>query len=134
MPVSKPDERPQRPVIDHVGFEVADLDASIAFYDAVFSRLGVRQVFRSESAVAYGKHRPVLWIVRRGRGPGTSYGHIAISAAGRRAVDAAYAAGLEHGGTDNGAPGLRPHYGRNYYAAYMFDPDGYRIEFVSGSH
>jgi catechol 2,3-dioxygenase-like lactoylglutathione lyase family enzyme len=134
MSQAQPDERPYRPVIDHVGIEVADLEVSIVFYDAVFSRLGIRQVHRSGSSVAYGKHSPVLWIVRRGRGPAPAFGHIAIAAAGRRAVDAAYAAGLEHGGADNGAPGLRPSYGKNYYAAYMFDPDGYRVEFMSGSH
>ena len=134
MSPDQPDERPLRPVIDHVGIEVTDLDASIEFYDAVFSCLGIRQVYRSANSVAYGKHSPVLWVVKRGRGPGPSFGHIAIAAAGRRAVEAAYAAGIEHGGWDNGAPGLREDYGKNYYAAYLTDPDGYRIEVVSGSH
>jgi catechol 2,3-dioxygenase-like lactoylglutathione lyase family enzyme len=123
-----------RPVIDHVGFEVADLDASAAFYDAVFAVMGVRQVFRSANAIAYGRHTPVLWIVRRGRGPAPAFGHLALAAAGRPAVNAAYAAALKHGGSDNGEPALRPHYGKNYYAAYVHDPDGYRVEFVSGSH
>lgn len=134
MSPAQPDERPYRPVIDHVGIEVADLDASIEFYDAVFSWLGIRQVHRSHSSVAYGKHSPVLWIVSRGRGPAPAFGHLAIAAAGRPAVDAAYAAGLEHGGSDSGAPGLRPDYHKNYYAAYVLDPDGYRVEFVTGSH
>lgn len=134
MSPEQPDERPVQPVIDHVGIEVTDLDAAIEFYDAVFSCLGIRQVHRSPNAVAYGKHSPVLWVVRRGRGPGPSFGHLAIAAVGRRAVEAAHAAGIEHGGWDNGAPGLREDYGKNYYAAYLRDPDGYRIEVVSGSH
>jgi catechol 2,3-dioxygenase-like lactoylglutathione lyase family enzyme len=134
MSLEQPDERPQRPVIDHVGIEVADLDASIVFYDAIASRLGIRQIHRSASSVAYGKHSPVLWIVSRGRGPAPAFGHIALAAAGRPAVDAAYAAGLEHGGRDNGAPALRPHYHRNYYSAYLLDPDDYRVEVVTGSH
>jgi catechol 2,3-dioxygenase-like lactoylglutathione lyase family enzyme len=135
MSLTPPEEVPApRPVIDHVSFEISDLENSVEFYDAVFAVMGVRQVFRSSSAVAYGRHAPVLWIVKRGRGPGPSFGHLAIAAAGRPAVDAAYSRALEHGGTDNGAPGLRPHYGTNYYAAYVHDPDGYRLEFVSGSH
>jgi catechol 2,3-dioxygenase-like lactoylglutathione lyase family enzyme len=128
-------ERPApRPVIDHVSLEVSDLDSSTAFYDAVFAVVGVRKIFRSASAAAYGRHAPVVWIVQRGRGPAPAYGHLAIAAAGRPAVLAAYAAGLEHGGRDDGTPGPRPDYGAHYYAAYLLDPDGYRVEFVTGSH
>lgn len=128
------EERPPQTVIDHIGLEVTDLERSLDFYDAIFACLGVRRVHTGESAVAYGYHSPVVWIVERGRGPASSFGHLAINAAGRRAVEAAYEAGLDHGGTDCGAPGERPHYGRNYFAAYLNDPDGYRVELVSGSH
>jgi catechol 2,3-dioxygenase-like lactoylglutathione lyase family enzyme len=56
---------------------------------------------------------------------------MALSASGKAAVDAAYAAGIASGGTDDGAPGPRPQYGSRYYAAYLRDPDGLRVEVVS---
>jgi catechol 2,3-dioxygenase-like lactoylglutathione lyase family enzyme len=85
----------------------------------------------SEHAVAYGVNAPQVWIVTRGRKPGPGYGHLALQASGKAAVDAAHAAGLSSGGTDDGAPGMRPQYGERYYAAYLRDPDGLRVEVVS---
>jgi catechol 2,3-dioxygenase-like lactoylglutathione lyase family enzyme len=121
-------------MIDHVGFEVSDLARSARFYDALFARLGVRRVHESEAAIAYGSHEPRFWIVQRGRTPARGYGHVAIQATGRVAVDAAYAAALGAGGQDDGAPSLRPQYGPRYYAAYVLDPDGLRVEVVAGGH
>jgi catechol 2,3-dioxygenase-like lactoylglutathione lyase family enzyme len=118
-------------VIDHVGFEVSDLRRSAQFYDAVFYALGARRMFESEHAIAYGINDPQLWIVVRGRAPSPGYGHIALQASGRAAVDAAHAAGIASGGSDDGQPGQRPQYGRRYYAAYLRDPDGLRVEVVS---
>jgi catechol 2,3-dioxygenase-like lactoylglutathione lyase family enzyme len=118
-------------VIDHIGFEVSDLARSAAFYDAMFFSLGVRRMFESEHAVAYGINEPQLWIVVRGRAPGPSYGHVALRASGRAAVDAAYRSGLSAGGADDGAPAHRPQYGRRYYSAYLRDPDGLRVEVVT---
>jgi catechol 2,3-dioxygenase-like lactoylglutathione lyase family enzyme len=118
-------------VIDHVGFEVADLERSAAFYDAVLFALGVRRMFEREHSIAYGVNGPDLWIVVRGRPPAPGYGHVALSASGKAAVDAAYAAGLANGGSDDGSPGQRPQYGPRYYAAYLRDPDGLRVEVVS---
>jgi catechol 2,3-dioxygenase-like lactoylglutathione lyase family enzyme len=118
-------------VIDHVGFEVSDLQQSARFYDAVFYALGARRMIESEHAVAYGINAPEVWIVVRGRRPGPGYGHLALHASGKAAVDAAHAAGLAHGGADDGAPGPRPQYGRRYYAGYLRDPDGLRVEVVS---
>jgi catechol 2,3-dioxygenase-like lactoylglutathione lyase family enzyme len=118
-------------VIDHVGFEVSDLGRSARFYDAVFKALGARRMFDSEHAVAYGIVSPVVWIVVRGRRPGPSYGHMALEASGKAAVDAAHAAGVGNGGTDDGPPARRPQYGARCYAAYMRDPDGLRVEVVS---
>lgn len=118
-------------MIDHVGFEVGDLARSRQFYDAVFYALGARRMFESEHAVAYGVNNPQVWFVVRGRPPGPGYGHIALQASGRAAVDGAYRAGLAAGGSDDGAPGQRPQYGRRYYAAYMRDPDGLRVEVVA---
>ncbi len=106
-------------MIDHVGFEVSELARSARFYDAVFGALGARRMIDSEHAVAYGVNGPVFWIVVRGRAPGPGYGHVALEASGKAAVDAAYAAALRAGGSDAGAPGPRPQYGRRYYAAYL---------------
>jgi catechol 2,3-dioxygenase-like lactoylglutathione lyase family enzyme len=120
-------------IIDHLGFEVADLERSARFYDAVLGRLGIRRQFQSPAAVAWGDNSPQFWIVQRGRAPQPGYGHVAVSATSRPAVDAAYNAGLEHGGSDDGPPGPRPNYGPRYYAAYLRDPDGLRVELVTGS-
>jgi catechol 2,3-dioxygenase-like lactoylglutathione lyase family enzyme len=118
-------------MIDHVGFEVSDLRRSARFYDALFFAIGGRRMFESERAIAYGVNGPDVWIVERGRTPAPGYGHVAVQASGKAAVDAAHAAGLARGGADDGAPGPRPRYGRRYYAAYLRDPDGLRVEVVS---
>ncbi len=118
-------------MIDHIGFEVTDLARSAAFYDSVFFALGARRMFESEHAVAYGRNGPVFWIVVRGRTPAPGYGHVALEASGKVAVDAAHAAGLANGGSDDGAPGPRPQYGPRTYAAYLRDPDDLRVEVVS---
>jgi catechol 2,3-dioxygenase-like lactoylglutathione lyase family enzyme len=118
-------------LIDHIGFEVLDLGRSARFYDVVFGALGARRLVDSEHAVAYGVTSPVVWIVVRGRMPGPGYGHMALQASGKVAVDAAHAAGLANGGRDDGSPGFRPQYGEGCYAAYLLDPDGLRIEIVS---
>jgi catechol 2,3-dioxygenase-like lactoylglutathione lyase family enzyme len=118
-------------MIDHVGFEVSDLRHSARFYDAVFFALGARRMFESQHAVAYGIDAPQVWIVVRGRPPGPAYGHLALRAIGKAAVDAAHAAGVANGGSDDGAPGMRPQYGSRYYAGYLRDPDGLGVEVVS---
>ncbi|MFZ0976506.1 MAG: VOC family protein [Solirubrobacteraceae bacterium] len=121
-------------MIDHIGFEVSDLERSSRFYDAVLYALGARRMVQSEHVVAYGVNGPEVWIVNRPgppRPPGPGYGHLALRASGKAAVDAAYKGGLATGGSDDGPPGMRPQYGRRYYAAYLLDPDGLRVEVVS---
>lgn len=118
-------------MIDHVGFEVSDLGRCLRFYDAVFFALGARRMFESDQAVAYGVNAPLIWFVVRGRIPGPGYGHLALQASGKAAVDAAFSAGLASGGDAESAPCRRPQYGRRYYAGYMLDPDGLRVEVVS---
>jgi catechol 2,3-dioxygenase-like lactoylglutathione lyase family enzyme len=120
-------------VIDHVGFEVADLARSAAFYDAVFLALGGRRMHEGPQAIAYGILAPSLWITVRGLPAAPGYGHVALSARGRAAVTGAHLAALANGGIDEGPPGLRAQYGSLYFAAYVRDPDGLRVEFVSGS-
>jgi catechol 2,3-dioxygenase-like lactoylglutathione lyase family enzyme len=121
-------------VIDHVGLEVSDLTRSAAFYDAVFRSLGGRRVFDGPDAIGYGSNEARLFIVARGRGPGPSFGHVALAATGRSAVVAAHEAGLAAGGRDDGPPGPRPSYGSRYFAGYLLDPDGLRVEIVAGAH
>jgi catechol 2,3-dioxygenase-like lactoylglutathione lyase family enzyme len=119
-------------VIDHVGFEVADLERSRRFYDAVFYALGARRMQETGEAIAYGFDGPVFWVWARGGAPAPGYGHVALRAPGKVAVDAAYEAGMDAGGADDGGPGPRPQYGPRCYAAYLRDPDGLRVEIVSG--
>ena len=120
-------------MIVHVAFEVSDLARSALFYDAVFQALGARRLFESKGAVAYGIDHEQFWIVARGRAPAPGYGHVALEASGRAAVDGAHAAGLAHGGSDDGAPGPRPQYGARYYAGYMLDPDGLKVEIAASA-
>jgi len=123
-------------MIDHLGFAVADLARSKAFYNSALAPLGygiVMEVTPAETGrdayVGYGRDgKPAFWI---GTGKALDGGvHIAIAAKDRTAVDAFYKAALAAGGTDNGAPGLRPHYHPSYYGAFVIDPDGHNVEAV----
>jgi catechol 2,3-dioxygenase-like lactoylglutathione lyase family enzyme len=121
------------PVLHHVSFAVADLSASGAFYDAALGALSYRRVFEEPTAVGYGvedgKDKFCLRLRANPVAPGVGF-HLAFAAPSRAAVDHFHAAGLAAGGMNNGAPGLRPHYGPNYYAAFLIDPDGHHIEAV----
>jgi catechol 2,3-dioxygenase-like lactoylglutathione lyase family enzyme len=117
-------------MIDHVGYEVSDLARSGRFYDAIFFALGVRRLHENEHVIGWGVTEPMFWLTARSAAaPG--YGHLAFRASGKAAVDAAHAAALKAGGTDAGPPGPRPQYGPRYYAAYVRDPDGLRVEVVA---
>lgn len=122
-------------VIDHVSVGVADLARAASFYDPVLNALGLRRVMETAAgAIGYGGDRPFFWVGRpfdagRQVGPGGGV-HVALRAEARAHVDAFHAAALAHGGTDDGKPGLRPHYTPNYYAAFVLDPDGNKIEAV----
>ena len=120
-------------MIVHIGLEVSDLARSARFYDAIFHAIGARRMFVSDRAIAYGHDHEQFWIVARGRAPAPGYGHVALAAAGRAAVNAGYEAGLVNGGSDDGEPGVRPQYGPTYYAAYLLDPDGLRLELVANT-
>lgn len=128
-------------MLDHVGFAVTDIARSRAFYEAAFAPLGITLLMTvppgvteaGGTALGFGSDdNAYFWIGDNERvGQGT---HVAFSVASREAVHAFYEAALAAGGTDNGAPGLRPHYGPNYYAAFVLDPDGINIEAVHGRH
>jgi catechol 2,3-dioxygenase-like lactoylglutathione lyase family enzyme len=124
-------------MLHHLSFGTSDLARSTAFYDAVLAALGYARVWADGTAVGYGHPGAgdKLAIKLRRDGvtvPGPGF-HVAFAATDREAVARFYEAALEHGGKDNGRPGLRPQYGENYYAAFVFDPDGYAIEAVTGS-
>ena len=114
-------------MIDHVGFEVTDLTRSATFYDAVFFALGARRMLESEHAVAYGVNGAEFWIVVRGLAPAPGYGHVALKASGKAAVDAAYRAGLAAGGRTTALPGR----GRN--TATAITPPTCTTSMVCGS-
>ena len=117
-------------MIDHVGYEVSDLEVSGRFYDALFFALGIRRLHENDYVIGWGVTEPVFWLTARTE-PAPGYGHLAFRASGKAAVDAAHAAGVAAGGTDDGPPGPRAQYGPRYYAGYLRDPDGLRVEIVA---
>lgn len=121
-------------MLHHLSFAVADLARSAAFYDAALAPLGYVRVWADSTAVGYGADGggdkfairlsadPVI--------PPAPKFHVAFAAPSREAVARFHAVALAHGGQDNGAPELCPEYGEHYFAAFVIDPDGYRIEAV----
>ena len=127
-------------MLHHLSIGVADLCDSAAFYDAALGALGYARVWSdfaggaNDQAVGYGREGGGdKFAIKQRTGapvvPPAGF-HIAFAASDHAAVHRFHAAALAHGGTDNGAPGLRPHYGPNYYAAFVVDPDGYHVEAV----
>lgn len=118
-------------MIDHLSFGVSDLDRSRLFYDRALAALGYRRLASGDDSLGYGAEEPVLWLLktpRPVRSDAESGLHVSFKAHARDAVDAFHREALRHGGQDNGGPGLRPAYGASYYAAFVVDPDGYRLE------
>ncbi|GCF95031.1 glyoxalase [Enterococcus florum] len=113
-------------MIDHLSIGVTDLVKSKAFYQQVLAPLGYSVKIEMEHGVCFSSSAGDLWIVKSQ--PAKT--HFAFRADDHAAVDAFYQAAIAAGGTDNGAPGLRPHYHENYYAAFVIDPDGYNVEAV----
>jgi len=119
-------------VFDHVKFGVSDYEASKSFYLKALEPLGVRVL--SEGVPTYGVElspsdgKVSLCLFQSDEKP--AHLHLAFVAENRQQVEAFYRAALEAGGKDNGAPGLRPHYHPNYFAAFVIDPDGHNIELV----
>lgn len=118
-------------MFDHVKFGVSDYATSKAFFLKALEPLGVAVV--AEGPPAYGVElsrgaQVSLCLFQTGEKP--AHLHLAFAAENRQQVDAFYRAALEAGGKDNGAPGLRPRYHANYYAAFVIAPDGHNIEVV----
>jgi catechol 2,3-dioxygenase-like lactoylglutathione lyase family enzyme len=120
-------------MIDHVSVPVRDLQLAKAFYEAVLAVLGYTKLDDRPATVGFGKKYSEFWINLRPNGshdddPGA---HVALRAKSKDAVDAFHAAALAHGGSSDGAPGLRGDESEGYYAAFIRDPDGNKIEAVT---
>jgi catechol 2,3-dioxygenase-like lactoylglutathione lyase family enzyme len=121
-------------MLGHLSFGVADLARAVRFYDAALAPLGYVRVWNSADQVGYGlpggndklalKLQPGPVVP-----PGPGF-HLALQAPDHAAVDRFHAEALHSGGSDAGAPGPRPHYGATYYAAFVHDPDGHKLEAV----
>lgn len=118
-------------MLNHVSIGVRDLAAARRFYEAALKPLGYRCVYESEGSLGFGAEQPELWVSETASpvpaDPNSGL-HFCFTAPSRESVGAFYRAALPAGGRDNGPPGLRPDYGPGYYAAFVVDPDGYRIE------
>jgi catechol 2,3-dioxygenase-like lactoylglutathione lyase family enzyme len=120
-------------MIDHVSIEVGDLVQATVFYDAVLATLGLKRLTTRDTTVGYGKKYPEFWLNQRedaGAGP-ESGAHVALRCRSAGAVDEFHATALSLGGRCDGAPGPRPEYSDSYYAAFVRDPDGNRMEAVT---
>jgi catechol 2,3-dioxygenase-like lactoylglutathione lyase family enzyme len=118
-------------MLDHLSITVSDLDRAQVFYDAVLGALGYPRVNRRERAIGYGERGGSLCYISiylSGGQVAPDNRHWCFRAPGRPAVRAFYDAALANGGRDDGPPGIREIYSPEYYAAFVLDPDGNRIE------
>jgi catechol 2,3-dioxygenase-like lactoylglutathione lyase family enzyme len=121
-------------MIDHISVGVSDLERSATFYEAALGALGLTRVVTRPRTIGFGKAYPEFWINLREGMPHImpeSGVHICLRARTTAEVDAFHAAALSAGGASDGAPGIRPHDRVRYYAAFVVDPDGNRIEAVT---
>jgi catechol 2,3-dioxygenase-like lactoylglutathione lyase family enzyme len=122
-------------MLNHVSIGVRDVARSKRFYDAALAPLGYACLSQSPDALGYGGDGVCLWIGATDQpvpANAKSGLHFCFDAPSRQSVDAFHAAALSAGGRDHGTPGLRADYGNNYYAAFVIDPDGYRLEAFCG--
>jgi catechol 2,3-dioxygenase-like lactoylglutathione lyase family enzyme len=121
-------------MIDHISIEVSNLARATKFYETVLGVLGMTKVRSWPTASGFGKAYPEFWINERPNmaKPNADCGmHVCLRARGKDVVDAFYTAAVREGGTSDGAPGMRPEYNDRYYAAFIRDLDGNRIEVVT---
>jgi catechol 2,3-dioxygenase-like lactoylglutathione lyase family enzyme len=122
-------------MINHLSIGARDIAAAKRFYDAALKPLGYTCLSSSDGSLGYGGDAPVFWIyaVKKAVPADKASGlHVCFDAPTRKSVDAFHAAALKTGGASNGKPGIREDYDPNYYAAFVLDPDGYRIEAYCG--
>jgi catechol 2,3-dioxygenase-like lactoylglutathione lyase family enzyme len=122
-------------MIDHVSIGVRDLVRTKRFYEAALQPLGYRCLSEASGSLGFGRNAVAFWVsvVERPVVADKDSGlHFCFTAPTRNSVNAFHAAALGAGGRDNGKPGVRAEYDPNYYAAFVLDPDGYRIEAYCG--
>jgi catechol 2,3-dioxygenase-like lactoylglutathione lyase family enzyme len=118
-------------MIHHVSIGVKDLAAAKRFYDKALAPLGIKCHAEGDSYLGYGADSADFWVLavkRPVKADDESGLHFCLKASSRKAVTDFHAAAVKSGGHDNGKPGIRKDYGENYYAAFVVDPEGYRIE------
>ena len=118
-------------MFDHISLGVRDIRRAKTFYDAALGALGYARLNESADSLGYGKDAVGLWIGATDSpvpADPKSGLHVCFSAPNRESVARFHAAALANGGRDNGKPGIRADYAPNYYAAFVIDPDGYRLE------
>ncbi|HTU09254.1 MAG TPA: VOC family protein [Allosphingosinicella sp.] len=121
-------------MLSHVSLGTNDLDRAARFYDPVLAALDIKRRHRDERIIGYGGSIMFFSVEVPLDGAPASVGngaHVAFWAETRAQVDAFHAAALAHGGSDAGPPGVRPAYDPHYYAAFVRDPDGNKLEAVS---
>jgi catechol 2,3-dioxygenase-like lactoylglutathione lyase family enzyme len=121
-------------MIDHVSVAVSDLDASARFYETVLAALGHAKLVVRADTVGFGKRYPEFWLNHRpamAKIADDSGAHVCLRAKDAAAVDAFHAAALRAGAVSDGAPGPRPDYAQGYYAAFIRDADGNKVEAVT---
>ncbi|MDM4722656.1 VOC family protein [Micromonospora sp. WMMA1363] len=117
-------------MLDHLGIQVRDLPASLAFYDAVLAPLGARRLMEFPEAVGYGSSSPSFWLSPLGGAAGGVESHVAFTAPDRAAVQAFHDAAVAAGAEVLHAPRLWPEYHATYFGAFVRDPDGNNVEAV----
>jgi catechol 2,3-dioxygenase-like lactoylglutathione lyase family enzyme len=124
-------------MFSHITLGTNDIERARRFYEPVMTALGIAQPFPMPGALVFGELTgPKLFVVSPFDGAPATHGngtHAAFLAPNHATVDAFHAAALAHGGSDEGAPGLRPHYHAHYYGAYVRDPDGNKLQAVCHS-
>ena len=121
-------------MIDHVSIAVRDLNACGRFYDAVLATIGFNRLVTRPGTIGFGKKYPEFWLnERRAMAPvdPDCGAHVCLRAPSAEAVQAFHAAAMAGGGASDGAPGPRPEYTAGYYAAFVRDPEGNKIEAVT---
>ena len=119
-------------MIDHASLPVSDLVRSTAFYEALLSPLGYMKMVERPGTTGFGKRFPEIWLnERKGLGTISDGMHLCLRAKGEDVVQAFHAAALANGGSDDGAPGPRQAAMTPYYAAFIRDPDGNKLEVAS---
>ena len=121
-------------MLNHISLYVRDLEKSKSFYSYALAPLGYKLAKEKSHSAGFGTEdtdgKRDFWIKAGPVQPTPSFACLAFTAKDKEAVDAFHRAALKAGGTDNGAPGYRKQYYPGYYAAYVFDPDGFNIEAV----